>query len=36
MSYRKWFYGLNAAMLACFVVAYGMDYSPQRKKYQRQ
>lgn len=35
MSYRRPFYLLNAALLICFVIAFGMDYNPEWKHYQR-
>lgn len=33
---RKWFYGLNFAMLALFVAAFVDDYNAEWKKYQKQ
>ena len=35
MSYRQLFYLLNAALLICFVVAFGMDYNAEWKGYQK-
>ncbi len=32
---RKWFYGLNFALLAAFVYAYYLDFTPEWKGYQR-
>jgi len=36
MSYRTWFYALNAALLVSFAIAFGMDYNAEWKKYQKQ
>ncbi len=32
---RKWFYGLNFALLACFVISFAMDFNAEWKPYQK-
>lgn len=35
MSYKKWFYGLNFAVLAAFIWAFAKDYNAEWKTYQK-
>jgi hypothetical protein len=35
MSLRKLFYLFNFGMLVAFIIAYGLDFAPEWKKYQK-
>jgi mono/diheme cytochrome c family protein len=36
MSHRSWFYALNFGLLAVFIAAFALDFTPEWKKYQKE